>query len=64
MHDSVDLGLKFMIQVENDGIKDCSKEEWIKIDEDMRKLWDTILASIRKHFREILGVVPTSSHDE
>ena len=58
MHETIDLGIQFMIQIEQAGIADCSKEEWNIIDAKMNEKWDTILASIRKLFRDILGVAP------
>ena len=46
-------GLEFMFKVENNK---SNYQDWIRIDQEIRSQWDTVLSSIRSQFRRILGV--------
>ena len=61
IHESVNKGLDFMGEVENQKINNETRDKWTKIDQEMHNLWDSLLASIREEFRKILGVIPDNN---
>ena len=56
IHTSIDKGIEFMIKVEKSEPESKDIDDWERLDDEMHRLWETILKSIREEFRILLGV--------
>jgi len=60
IHEVTDKGMDFMIRVERQELNgDETRENWMRLNTEVREQWNTVLASIRIKFKSILGVETT-----